>query len=117
MDLRVVMFGPSAINRLPLSLMASMVAGPLTDSPEAALSRALPIVKLTATLIISSALALVRAVFASVSFAGKIIAFLSPFPVLYILAPFIVFFQITLEVFVYTPSRAIIYFSDVFYSA
>ncbi|KAF7341526.1 hypothetical protein MVEN_01890100 [Mycena venus] len=102
--------------------MASTVAGPLTDSPEAAFSRVLPIVNFTASLIISSALGLVRAVIGAVSFAGKIIAhpivFLSPFPVLlYILAPVIVFIQIFLEIFVYTPSRAIIYLSDAFYPA
>ncbi|KAJ7440485.1 hypothetical protein B0H11DRAFT_2292874, partial [Mycena galericulata] len=46
------------------------------------------------------------------------IVFLSPFPaLLYITAPLIVFIQLIFEVVVFSPYRAILFISDVFYPA
>ncbi|KAJ7662698.1 hypothetical protein DFH06DRAFT_1190647 [Mycena polygramma] len=102
--------------------MASIIesAVPATDSP--ALVRALPYAKSVASLLLSSLVALSRSVSAALSFAVRIlthpIVFLSPFSVLlYILAPAIVFIQLLLEVFAYSPYRAILYLSDAFYPA
>ncbi|KAJ6459120.1 hypothetical protein C8R47DRAFT_1162401, partial [Mycena vitilis] len=102
--------------------MASIIesAVPATGSP--ALVRALPYAKSLASLSFSSLVALSRSVSAALFFASRILAhpivFLSPFPVLlYILAPAIVFTQILVEVFAYSPYRAILYLSDAFYPA
>ncbi|KAJ6487369.1 hypothetical protein C8R47DRAFT_1127196 [Mycena vitilis] len=93
-------------------------AVPATASP--ALARALPYAQSAVSVIFSASAALARAMFASVAFAGRIVmhpvAILSPFPVLlYILSPAIVFVQLVLEAFVYSPYRAILYLSDAFY--
>ncbi|KAJ7739473.1 hypothetical protein DFH07DRAFT_840249 [Mycena maculata] len=102
--------------------MASILpsAVPPPDAP--ALARALPYVFSGASLVFSSLVALLRASFALLAFIAKVIAhpivILSPFPVLlYIAAPIIVFCQISLEVLVYSPYRAIVYISDAFYPA
>ncbi|KAJ7441487.1 hypothetical protein B0H11DRAFT_503388 [Mycena galericulata] len=90
------------------------------DSP--ALVRALPYLASGISIIFSSVLALFRATLAVLSFIAKVIAhpivFLSPFPVLlYIATPLIVFVQILLEVVVYSPYRAVLFVSNVFYPA
>ncbi|KAJ7433706.1 hypothetical protein B0H11DRAFT_1758718, partial [Mycena galericulata] len=103
----------------PMSSALPAVVPP-PDSP--ALVRALPYLTSGIYLIFSSMLALFRATLAVLSFVAKVIAhpivFLSPFPVLlYIAAPIIVFVQLILEVVMYSPYRAILFVSDVFYPA
>ncbi|KAJ7608517.1 hypothetical protein DFH06DRAFT_1248249 [Mycena polygramma] len=100
--------------------MASILetAVPATATP--ALARALPYAQSATSFLISAFATLARAILASLAFAGRIVAhpvaILSPFPVLlYILSPAIVFVQIVLEAFVYSPYRLIVYLSDAFY--
>jgi hypothetical protein len=111
-----------AINTTTTYLMSSVVQSAVSPTDSAAFARAFPYAKSAASLVLSSSIALSRAIFAALAFTAKIIAhpivFLSPFPVLlYILAPAIVLVQIILEVIVYSPYRAILYLSDAFYPA
>ncbi|KAJ7073381.1 hypothetical protein B0H15DRAFT_806766 [Mycena belliarum] len=104
------------------SVMTTILETASSPTSSPALVQALPYATYGASFVVSSALTLIRVVYVALAFVAKAVAhpliLLSPFPLLlYVLAPVIVFVQISLDVVWFTPYHAILYLSDAFYPA